>query len=161
LVVSIDSAAQTFIDWDSALKQYLTLNNSYASDQGMKPALQNALQARLDQSLLFAPGLGINVTLKDEKHGYWKAASGFAEPDTRTLMSLDGQFYIYSITKKFTAVAILQLAQDQKLSLDEPVSNWLPDLPFPPSGTIRRLLNHTSLLTASVHLNPSVDINPS
>ncbi|AFZ18650.1 serine hydrolase domain-containing protein [Allocoleopsis franciscana] len=130
----------------------------------MKQSLKNALQDQLNQSLLFAPCLGINVTLKDEKHGYWTAASGFAEPKTRTPMSVDGQFYIYSITKTFTAIAILQLAQNQKLSLDEPVTNWLPDLPFPPSVTIRRLLNHTSGVPNYVSLEtylPAVEESPS
>jgi D-alanyl-D-alanine carboxypeptidase len=130
----------------------------------MKPALKNALQNQLDQSLLFAPCLGINITLKDEKHGYWTAANGFAEPDTRTPMPVDGQFYIYSITKTFTSVCILQLAQEQKLSLDEPVKNWLPDLPFPPSLTIRRLLNHTGGVPNYSSLEaylPAVQENPS
>lgn len=130
----------------------------------MKPTLKNVLQNKLDQSLLFAPCLGINVTLKDEKHGYWTAASGFAEPDTKTPMSVDGQFYIYSITKTFTSVCILQLAQSQKLSLDEPVTNWLPDLPFPPSVTIGRLLNHTSGVPNYASLEtylPAVEESPS
>ncbi len=130
----------------------------------MKADLKNALQNQLDQSLLFAPCLGINVTLKDEKHGYWTAASGFAELDTRTPMPIDGQFYIYSITKTFTSVAILQLAQNQKLSLDEPVTNWLPELPFPASVTIRRLLNHTSGIPNYASLEaylPAVEESPS
>lgn len=130
----------------------------------MKVALKNVLQNQLDQSLLFAPCLGINVTLKDEKHGDWKAPSGFSEQKTRTPISVDGQFYIYSITKTFTSIAILQFAQNRKLSLDEPVTNWLPDLPFPPSVTIRRLLNHTSGVPNYTSLEtylPAVEESPS
>lgn len=130
----------------------------------MKPALKNALQDQLDQSLLFAPCLGINVTIKDEKHGCWTAASGFSEPKTKTPISIDEQFYIYSITKTFTSICILQMAQSQKLSLDEPVTNWLPDLPFPPSVTVRRLLNHTSGVPNYTSLEtymPSVQESPS
>ena len=130
----------------------------------MQKTLKNALQKQLDQSLLFAPCLGVNITLKDEKHGGWKAASGFSEQKTRTPISVDGQFYIYSITKTFTSIAILQFAQNQKLSLDEPVTNWLPDLPFPPSITIRRLLNHTSGVPNYTSLDaylPAVEESPS
>ncbi len=96
----------------------------------MKLALKNALQQQLDQSLLFTPCLGLNVTLKDEKHGFWTGASGFSEPKTRTLMAVEGQFYIYSITKTFTSICILNLFKNRQLSLDAPVTNWLPDLPF-------------------------------
>lgn len=130
----------------------------------MKQSIKNALQDLLNQSILFTPCLGVNVTIKDERHDSWTAASGFAEPQTRTLMPIDGQFYIYSITKTFTAVAILQLAQNQKLSLDEPVTQWLPELPFPSSVTIRRLLNHTSGVPNYASLEaylPAVEESPS
>jgi D-alanyl-D-alanine carboxypeptidase len=130
----------------------------------MKPALKNALQDQLDQSLLFTSCLGVNVTVKDEKHGSWTAASGFSEPKTRTPMSGNRQVYIYSITKTFTSVCILQMVQDGKLSLDAPLTNWLPNLPFPPSVTIRRLLNHTSGVPNYTSLEaylPAVQESPS
>lgn len=130
----------------------------------MKLALKNALQKQLDQSLLFTPCLGINVTIKDEKQGSWTGASGFSDLKTRTPMSVYGQFYIYSITKTFTSVCILQMVQNRKLSLDDSVKNWLPDLPFPPSVTIRRLLNHTSGVPNYTSLEtylPSVQESPS
>lgn len=130
----------------------------------MKAALKNALQEQLDQSFLFAPCLGINVTLKDEKHGFWTGASGFSDPKTKTRMLVDGRFYIYSITKIFTAVCILQMVYNKRLSLDEPITNWLADLPFPPSVTLRTLLNHTSGVPNYTSLEsylPAVQENPS
>ncbi|MUL35906.1 serine hydrolase domain-containing protein [Gloeocapsopsis dulcis] len=110
----------------------------------MNPSFETVLQKQLDESLLFTPCLGINVTIHNEKYGFWTGSSGFLEPKTRTPMPIDGQFYIYSITKTFTAVCLLQMVQKGKLSLDDVIAHWLPNLPFPPSVTIRRLLNHTS-----------------
>jgi D-alanyl-D-alanine carboxypeptidase len=55
------------------------------------------------------------------------------------------KFRIASITKTFTATAVLLLAQDNLLSLDDSVDKWLPGLV--PNGTritVRQLLNHTS-----------------
>ena len=55
------------------------------------------------------------------------------------------KFRIGSITKQFTATAILQLAEAGKLSVDDPVSKHYPGAPPAWSGiTIRHLLTHTS-----------------
>jgi CubicO group peptidase (beta-lactamase class C family) len=59
----------------------------------------------------------------------------------------DTRFNLGSITKTFTAVAVLQLAERGKLSLDDPLSKYLPDVPDPESArriTLRQLLTHTS-----------------
>jgi CubicO group peptidase (beta-lactamase class C family) len=54
-------------------------------------------------------------------------------------------YRLASVTKQFTAAAILLLAQDQKLTVDDPVTRWLPSLPAAADGvTIRHLLTHTS-----------------
>lgn len=54
-------------------------------------------------------------------------------------------YRLASVTKQFTAAAILLLRQDGKLSLDDPVKKWLPSLPSAvDSVTITRLLTHTS-----------------
>jgi CubicO group peptidase (beta-lactamase class C family) len=60
-------------------------------------------------------------------------------------MPADAMFEIGSVTKQFTAAAILQLRDEGKLSLDDEITKWLPD--FDTRGnrvTVRRLLDHTS-----------------
>jgi CubicO group peptidase (beta-lactamase class C family) len=54
------------------------------------------------------------------------------------------QYPIGSISKQFTAAAVLLLAQEHKLTLDDPVSKYLPDLARASEVTIRMLLSHTS-----------------
>ena len=49
-----------------------------------------------------------------------------------------------SISKQFTAVCILLLAEDGKLTLDDPVSRWFPELTRASEVTVRELLSHTS-----------------
>jgi len=54
-------------------------------------------------------------------------------------------YRIGSITKQFTAAAIMRLAERGKLSIDDPITKYLPDVPtHGQTITIRRLLNHTS-----------------
>jgi len=70
---------------------------------------------------------------------------GKADVEWNIPMPADAMFEIGSITKQFTAVAILQLRDEGKLSLDDEMTKWLPD--FDTHGnkvTLRRLLDHTS-----------------
>ncbi len=53
-------------------------------------------------------------------------------------------YHAYSVTKTFTAIAILQLAQQGKLDIQQFAKLYLPDFPFPPDITIKQLLNHTA-----------------
>jgi CubicO group peptidase (beta-lactamase class C family) len=54
-------------------------------------------------------------------------------------------YRLASVTKQFTAAAILLLAEDSTLTLDDPAARWLPSLPAKTRGvTVRQLLTHTS-----------------
>lgn len=58
--------------------------------------------------------------------------------------SLGTRFPIASITKMFTAVAIMQLVQANRVDLDASVSKYLPSAPYADRITVRQLLQHTS-----------------
>ncbi len=68
--------------------------------------------------------------------------AGRIEPNTPALPSM--RYSIGSISKQFTAAAILLLAEQGKLSLDDPVSKFVPNLTRGNEVTIRQLLSHTS-----------------
>jgi CubicO group peptidase (beta-lactamase class C family) len=54
-------------------------------------------------------------------------------------------FYVASISKQFTAMAIVLLARENRLSLDDSIRKWVPEVPsFGVTITLRHLLNHTS-----------------
>ena len=110
----------------------------------MNPALATALQRELDRAALFCPSLGLNVTVDDERHGVWHGASGYSDPDTRAAMPALARCYVYSITKTFTAVRVLQLAESGAVALDAPIAAYLDGLNLPDAVTLRRLLNHTA-----------------
>ncbi|AHG92762.1 beta-lactamase (plasmid) [Gemmatirosa kalamazoonensis] len=89
------------------------------------------------------PGAAIGVLrggkLVFEK-GYGRASLEFPAPITpRT------PFHVASVSKQFTAFAIVLLARDGKLSLDDDVHKYIPELPeYGTTITLRHLLNHTS-----------------
>lgn len=53
-------------------------------------------------------------------------------------------FYIASLSKQFTALSVLLLEQDRKLSLDDDIRRWVPEVPSLGRITLRQLLEHTS-----------------
>ncbi|HKW27212.1 MAG TPA: serine hydrolase domain-containing protein [Terriglobales bacterium] len=69
---------------------------------------------------------------------------GDARLDPRVPARPEMRYSVGSISKQFTATAILMLADRSKLSLDDPVSRFLPDLTRAGEVTIRQLLSHTS-----------------
>lgn len=80
----------------------------------------------------------------------WVKATGVRETDQKAPVTPDTVFRIASMTKSFTAMAILKLRDDGKLSLDDPAARYVPalaDLPYPtkdsPAITIRHLLTHS------------------
>jgi CubicO group peptidase (beta-lactamase class C family) len=105
--------------------------------------------AKLDQlcaSLFPAdePGAAVLVLKGDDilfDKGY-----GFADIDTKVPIDGNTFFNIASVSKQFTAVAILQLAEQVKLSLEDPVSKYFPEFkaPFWKDIQIKHLLSHSS-----------------
>ena len=71
-------------------------------------------------------------------------AVGDARIDPKTAAASSMRYSIGSVSKQFTAAAILMLAEEGKLSLDDPVSRFLPDLADANKVKIRQLLSHTS-----------------
>ncbi|GEM_PF-1364401 len=71
---------------------------------------------------------------------------GMANDAERRPNTEDTSFHIASISKAFTAVMVLQMADDGLISLDDPVSTWLPELKedIGDNITVKHLLNHTS-----------------
>ena len=86
---------------------------------------------------------GCVLIAKDGKPFYAKAF-GEADKDFHVKNNLQTKFNIGSIGKTFTGTSIMQLAQQGKLSVDDPVTKYLPDFPFGDEIKIHHLLTHTS-----------------
>ena len=75
----------------------------------------------------------------------YEYAGGWADIQGQKAMTLDTTLMAYSMTKTFTAIAILQLAEQKKLSLDDVIDRYLLNAAYHGQGiTLRQLLNHTS-----------------
>ena len=110
----------------------------------MKPDKVSQIDAVFaDMSAPQHPGGALLVIDHDEivyQRGY-----GLADLETQQPITSDTSFYLASLSKQFTAMAIMLLAEQQKLSYDDHLVTYFPQ--FPPWAadiTLRHLLYHTS-----------------
>lgn len=109
---------------------------------GFAVAEPTALQSALDRARGVVGSYGLTVSILHDGAG-WTGATGVTRNGT-TRLRPDAPFVIGSVTKTFVTAAILQLAAEGKLSLDDQVTRWLPDLKVATGVTIGELLSHTS-----------------
>lgn len=69
---------------------------------------------------------------------------GYSNVKSHKQISAGSNYHLYSITKTFTALAVLQLVETGKIELNKQVKFYLPDFPYPQEITVEQLLNHTS-----------------
>ncbi|MEO8025844.1 MAG: serine hydrolase domain-containing protein [Bryobacteraceae bacterium] len=88
---------------------------------------------------------GCAVSVMHGGHTVYKHAYGMADLDHDLPLKTTSVFHVASISKQFTAASILLLAEDHKLSLDDPIRKYLPEVAdFGKPITIRHLIHHIS-----------------
>ncbi len=108
-----------------------------------EPAATEWADAHLEK-LRKAGSCGVAALVARDGKVLWQGASGFADAEHKVPVTLDTKFRIGSVTKQFTAAAILKLAEEKKLTLDDPLSKFFPKFPGGGKITLRHLLTHTS-----------------
>lgn len=104
-------------------------------------ALVDKLFQRFDTST--SPGCAVAI-MKDAKILY-ERGYGMADPSHDVTITPSTVFYVGSMSKQFTAAAIFVLAEEGKISLDDPIRKYVPEVPdFGTPITLRELLRHTS-----------------
>lgn len=105
--------------------------------------LRSLLQPGLDRGY---PGIAMLVESSNGKQ--FSAAAGFSDLENRTPMRVDDCFHMASINKTFTAVAILRLIDQGKLSLNATLKDQLGEaagrIPYADRITVAQLLDHSS-----------------
>jgi CubicO group peptidase (beta-lactamase class C family) len=111
---------------------------------------QASLEGRVDSvfrqyASTETPGCAVGVAQRGRV--LLERAYGMADLERSVALTPASILEAGSVSKQFTAAAVLLLAQDGKLSLDDPVRRWVPEVPDFGGGkplTLRHLLNHTS-----------------
>jgi D-alanyl-D-alanine carboxypeptidase len=84
------------------------------------------------------------VAVRTPSGAVHSAASGLADIEAERPMRADDAFYLGSVSKTYTSTVVLRVVEDGLLSLDDPLSNFLPTFPRGKEVPLRQLLDHTS-----------------
>ena len=99
-------------------------------------------------------GISISVISKDDL--LFMKAYGYADKETRTSATPFSLFYIGSVSKLFTGIAIMQLVEQGRIDLDAPLENYIPDFGYKThfsdaeAITVRTLMTHQSGLVGDI-----------
>ena len=118
----------------------LFLISQLSFSQNIEHSIDSIIHTKFDSS--DTPGGVFLVAVKGKP--FYKKAFGLANLELGTKMTTDHVFQIGSMTKQFTAIAILQLEEQGKLSVNDPVSKFIPTYPNGEHITVSHLLSHTS-----------------
>jgi len=105
-----------------------------------KTTVDQFLSSQVDKNK--TPGLQYYHFNQDEI--LYSYCGGLANFEKQVTVTEATTFNAYSVTKTFTALSTLQLAEKNLIDLDTPAADYLPEFPYPANITTRHLLAHTS-----------------
>jgi CubicO group peptidase (beta-lactamase class C family) len=123
---------------------------AFAQDQNISQRLDSLFKAVAGDPATHFNGV---VLVADHGKILYKNAKGYADIDKKILNTYNTRFGLASLAKVFTCLAVMQLKDQGKLTLDDPVVKFLPDFPYQ-GITIRQLLSHTSGLPDFMEIFP-------
>jgi CubicO group peptidase (beta-lactamase class C family) len=94
-----------------------------------------------------------NVLIAENGNIIFQKSYGFADEKTKKRLNDSTVFELASVTKQFTAMGIVQLVKDGKLSYDDEISQYVPELKGYKGITVKNLLNHTGGLPDYMELS--------
>ncbi|GAB4052407.1 serine hydrolase domain-containing protein [Catellatospora paridis] len=153
LVATVAGACGQTISQHETPKQADPAAPAYAA--GLDTALQTIIKD------MGVPGAVVMITSPEK--GNWTKTFGTQALGSRSPVTVDDHFRIGSNTKTMTGTVLLQLVQEGKISLDDPVSKYQPEVPNGDNITIAQVLSMRSGLynyTADEQFNARVDSDP-
>lgn len=98
----------------------------------------------LDDQIAASKYPGVQYVIVNSNRRLYEYDGGFSDVERRIPMEPTTTMMGYSMTKTFTAVAVLQLVERGKVSLEECVLHYMPSIPYGSYVTVRELLSQTS-----------------
>jgi len=145
MILSLISFATTgFLGFTPAL-QSAAPKPAAADPKPAEPKIEQQVDA-IAAEFLAKPG-GVGLSIGVARKGQLLLAKGYGLADVEFDVPASGEtlFRIGSITKQFTAAAVLLFVEENKLSLDDKLEELVPEFPTPGHAvTLEQLLNHTS-----------------
>jgi CubicO group peptidase (beta-lactamase class C family) len=127
-----------------------TLGHAASAPAAATSEVRSHIDEVIDQAIAEQRIVGAVVLVSRDGKLVYQRAAGLADRESKRPMQIDTVFRLSSVSKPIVSAAALALVDQGKLSLDDPVTKWLPDFrPKLASGTaptitVRQLLTHTS-----------------
>lgn len=121
----------------------LTFGQSSEAGAPKTDAAKKAISAYIED-LHKSGGFNGTILIAEKGKPIYQKAFGMAVEETKTPNNIDTVFELASVSKQFTAMGIVQLQKQGKLSYDDPLGKHIPELDFYEGITIRHLLIHTA-----------------
>ncbi len=126
----------------SALPHHMEVLSSREENRLFRMILHEQVK-KFDEVMNRFPWFNGNVMVVKNHQIVYEHCQGYSNWQTRELLVPETAFELASVSKQFTAVAILILYERGQLDLDDPIQKYIPEITFN-DITIRHLLNHTS-----------------
>ncbi|MBM3238951.1 DUF3471 domain-containing protein [Candidatus Poribacteria bacterium] len=117
---------------------------SKGADPNVEMPSEEQLIEAIFKEVIKGASPGAAVLVAQNGNILFKTGYGYANLEHHVPITPETKFRIGSITKQFTAAAILQLQEQDKLSVNDKLSKFIPDYPRGDEVTIHHLLTHTS-----------------
>lgn len=122
----------------------LSVTSVASAATSIDPSLAKHIDADVQAVLQHTDTPGATIAVIEDGNFVYRHAYGLRNQEQRLPVTVDTWFEIGSITKQFTAAAILQLQEAGKLHIDDTLATYLPDAPHAKEITLRQMLSHTS-----------------
>jgi len=144
------------------------LQSEFRADTGISPAMGQVIDAHraaIAEKMRKNKIPGVAVALVDRDRILWAAGFGFTDTDKKKPVTPETIFSIQSMSKTFTATAVLFAVQDGLLDLDAPIITYLPEFTVQSRFeehperkiTLRHLLSHTTGFTHEAPVGNNFD----
>jgi CubicO group peptidase (beta-lactamase class C family) len=96
-------------------------------DSTLQERVAASLDREVSEHLSERPNFGVAIAVVDDKEIIWEKTSGWVDGEGSPAVDENTIFSIQSMSKSFTALAVLMAAQDGLVDLDTPIKEYLPD----------------------------------
>ncbi len=122
----------------------LPINTKYIFDKKTDNTTENELNQKIDELFNKYDIAGITATILIPEKGIWTITRGFISKPDNKVINDSTVFYWASVSKLITSTIIHQLISENKLSFNDKLSRWFPDIQNSKKITIEQLLTHTN-----------------
>jgi D-alanyl-D-alanine carboxypeptidase len=139
----------------AALALFCVVPIAASAQRPSRAALASTVDSLVANALAEGPVAGMSVAVVRGKDTVVMKGYGFADVENDVPATAQTVYRIGSITKQFTAAAVMQLVEQNKLALDDSIGKHLPTIPAGWRGvSLRQLLNHTSGIPSYTSAGP-------